>query len=76
MTNVTLSIDEEDLRQARILALQQGSSLNAVIRRFVKNYVGGTLRYQEITERIIQHAEDSEYRSEGKKWTRDELHER
>jgi len=51
MTNVTLSIDEEDLRQARVLALQQGSSLNAVIRQFVKNYVGGTQRYQEVTDR-------------------------
>jgi len=76
MTNVTLSIDEEDLRQARVLALQQGSSLNAVIRQFVKNYVGHTQRYQEVTERIIQQAEDSQYSSEGKKWTRDELHER
>ncbi len=76
MTNVTLSIDEEDLKQARILALQQGSSLNAVIRQFVKNYIGLTKRYQHITERIIQQAEDSQYHSEGKKWTRDELHER
>ncbi len=76
MTNVTLSIDAEDLRQARVLALQQGSSLNAVIRQFVKNYVGRTQRYQEVTERIIQQAEDSQYSSEGKKWTRDELHER
>jgi len=25
MTNITLSIDAEDLRQARVLALQQGS---------------------------------------------------
>ncbi len=76
MTNVTLSIDEEDLKQARILALQQGSSLNAVIRQFVKNYIGHTKRYQHITEQIIQQAEDSQYRSEGKKWTRDKLHER
>jgi hypothetical protein len=76
MTNVTLSIDEEDLRQARILALQQGSSLNAVIREFLKSYIGRTQRYQQVTERIIQQAESSEYHSEGKKWTRDELHER
>ena len=76
MTNVTLSIDEEDLRQARVLALQQGSSLNAVIREFLKSYIGRTQRYQQVTERIIQQAECSQYHSEGKKWTRNELHER
>ena len=76
MTNVTLSIDEEDLRQARVLALQQGSSLNAIIRQFVKNYIGDSKRYQHVTNRIIQQADDSQYYSEGKKWTRDELYER
>ena len=76
MTNVTLSIDEEDLKQARVLALQQGSSLNAVICQFVKNYIGQTKRYRQVTDRIIQQAEDSQYSSEGKIWTRDELYER
>lgn len=76
MTNVTLSIDEEDLRQARVLALQQGSSLNAIIRQFVKNYIGDSKGYQHVTNRIIQQADDSQYYSEGKKWTRDELYER
>ncbi|MEE9327857.1 MAG: DUF6364 family protein [Cocleimonas sp.] len=76
MTNVTLSIDEEDLKQARVLALQQGSSLNAVIRHFVKSYIGDSKRYQQVTERIVQQAENSQYSSGGKKWTREELHER
>lgn len=76
MTNVTLSIDEEDLKQARVLALQQGSSLNAVIREFLKSYIGRTKHFQNVTERIIQQAECSQYRSDGKKWTRDELYER
>lgn len=76
MTNVTLSIDEEDLKQARILALQQGSSLNAVIREFLKSYIGRTKRYQQVTERILQQAERSRFNSDGRKWTRDELYER
>jgi hypothetical protein len=76
MTNVTLSIDEEDLRQARVLALQQGSSLNAVIREFVKSYIGHSKHYQNAVDRIIHQAESSQYYSEGKKWTRDELYER
>ncbi len=76
MTNVTLSIDKEELKQARVLALQQGSSLNAVICQFVKNYIGDLKHYQQVTERIMQQAENSQYYSEGKKWIREELHER
>ena len=42
MVNVTLSVDEEDLKRARVLALEQGTSLNAVIRDFIKDYIGRT----------------------------------
>jgi hypothetical protein len=76
MTNVTLSIDEENLRQARVLALQEGTSLNAVIREFVKDYIAGHKHYQQVIERILQQAEQSRYNSGGRKWTREELHER
>ena len=47
MVNVTLSVDEEDLKQARVLALEQGTSLNAVIRDFIKDYIGRTKRYRQ-----------------------------
>ena len=76
MANVTLSIDEENLRQARVLALQEGTSLNAVIREFVKEYISDHKHYQQITGRILKQAEKSQYNSGGRKWTREELHER
>ena len=76
MTNVTLSIEEEDLRRARIIALQEGTSLNAVIREYVKGYIGKNSHYQEITGRILQQAKNSQFNSDGRNWTRDELYER
>ena len=76
MTNVTLSIDEKDLKQARILALQQGTSLNAVIREYLKSYIGHSNQYQQVMERILRQADQSQFSSGGRKWTRDELHER
>ncbi len=76
MTNVTISIEEEDLKQARIVALQQGSSLNAAIREFVKSYIGNTKRYQQVTERILQKSEQSKFSSEGRQWVREDLYER
>lgn len=76
MTNVTLSIDENDLKQARLLALQEGTSLNMVIREFVKGYIGQTKRYQQVTERILRSADASTYEIGKKQWTRDDLYER
>ena len=76
MTNVTLSIDEKDLKQARILALQQGTSVNAVIRAYLRNYIRQSNQYQQVTERILQQSDQSQFSSGGRKWTRDELHER
>lgn len=76
MTNVTLSIDENDLKQARMLALQEGTSLNAVIRDYVKTYIGQTKRYQQVTDRILQHAESASFELGEKHWTRDDLYER
>ena len=76
MTNVTLSIDENDLKQARVQALQDGTSLNSIIRDFVKSYIGQTKRYQQVTNRLLQHAEASTYELGAQKLTRDELYER
>ncbi|HHJ19328.1 MAG TPA: hypothetical protein ENJ84_05825, partial [Gammaproteobacteria bacterium] len=68
MANITLSIDEQDLKQARIQALQEGTSLNAVVRDFVKNYINQNTHYQQVTERLLQRAETESYDSGGHKW--------
>ena len=60
MTNITLSIEQEDLKQARILALQQGSSLNVVIREFIQNYISKNHCYQQVTKRILEKANSSQ----------------
>lgn len=76
MSNVTLSIDTEDLKQARIQALQEGTSLNAVIRQFIKQYVNRDTRYQQLTERLLQHTEQADQLPGGRDWTRNDLYER
>lgn len=76
MTNVTLSIDEEDLKQARIQALQQGTSLNAVIREFLKTYIGRNQHFQQVTGDILKQADASTFKGSGQKVTRQALYER
>ncbi|TDJ07174.1 MAG: MerR family transcriptional regulator, partial [Deltaproteobacteria bacterium] len=40
MANLTISIDEEVLKLARIKALKQGTSVNAVLRDYLESYSG------------------------------------
>ena len=47
MTNLTLTIDEAQLRKARIVALERGTSVNALVREFIDNIVDETTRRSE-----------------------------
>lgn len=38
MTNLTLSLDEEGVKRARIRAIGEGTSLNAKVREFLAGY--------------------------------------
>ncbi len=73
-TNVTLSIDERVLSEARRIAAVRGRSLNQLVRDFLNE-----LTRADDPESVVAQldalwaAED--YRSEGP-WAREELHER
>ena len=38
--NLTITVDDDVLRRARIRALEQGTSVNAVLREFLESYAG------------------------------------
>ena len=72
--NVTLSIDEETLARARELAALRGTSLNQMIRDYLEE-VASDLSSEEILRELNtlwEHPGDSG----GRRWTREELHER
>ncbi len=75
-TNLTLVIDEELLRQARIRALEQGTSVNAVVRTYLEHFVGASTRegisgFMEVARRAGASSGPG-----GRAWRRDELHAR
>jgi Family of unknown function (DUF6364) len=41
MSNLTISVDEELIRQARIKAIEQGTSVSAKVREFLTQYARG-----------------------------------
>lgn len=77
MANVTFAIDDDMLRRARIHALKQGTSLNALVREHLASLVGSDAS-AEAARRFLALAERSTASSGpgGRTWRRDELYDR
>ena len=76
MANLTLSIDENLLRRARIRALERGTTVNAVVREFLESYATEEER-RAARRRLVEHARASVAGAEGRgrDWAREELYE-
>jgi plasmid stability protein len=77
MANLTLSIDEELLKRARIRALEQDTSVNALVRDYLEELAGHT-EPREGVAAVLELAARSQSGSgpAGRTWTREELYER
>ncbi len=77
MANLTITVDEQTLKRARMRALQEDTSVNAVLREYLEEYAGGTQEQIEAARRILASSRDSASRSGpgGRRWTREELYE-
>lgn len=74
MTNVTIVIDEEVLRRARVRAAGQGTSVNAVLRDELKRYAAGD-GANRAADRFLALARRKPGRSTpGPRWTREDLY--
>jgi plasmid stability protein len=76
MGNLTITVDDESLKKARIRALQEGISVNALLRDFLESYAGIRSEQQNAVEQIAALSRKATSRRGQRKWTRDELHER
>lgn len=76
MANLTLVIDDDLLRRARMRALAQGTSVNAVVREMLANYAADE-RVLAGRRRVAALARSSSAgsASTGRRWTRDDLYE-
>ena len=76
MANVTLAVDDALLRKARVKAVHEHTSVNAVVRDFLSAWVRDDEDRAALVERARAALDASVYRSGGVTWTRDALHER
>lgn len=77
MANLTLTVEDHVLRRARIRALEQGTSVNALVREYLGAFAGesspgdGVRSFLALTD-----ASSTGSGEEGRTWTRDSAHER
>lgn len=75
MTNLTITVDDETLKRARIRALEDGASVNAVLREYLEVYAGTGREQAGAARRILAASRRSSSGSGGRGWTREELYE-
>ena len=73
--NLTITVDDELLKRARIRALEENTSVNAVLRKFLESYAD-TTRQRRAADRLLQLSRTARAKRGPARWTRDELHER
>jgi hypothetical protein len=77
MANLTLTIDGQLLKRARLRALERDTSVNALVRGYLEE-LAGQAKTQEAIGAFLEIAEKSDSGSGpgGRTWKRDELYER
>jgi hypothetical protein len=77
MANLTITVDDRLLKQARMRALEDGTSVNALLRTYLERYAGAADTNAALGG-FVRLARGSAATSgqRGRTWTRDELHDR
>jgi plasmid stability protein len=76
MANLTITIDDDLLRQARIRALEQGTSVNALLREYLTAFAGAGDAQGRALADLLALSSASAARRGSETWTRDDLHDR
>jgi hypothetical protein len=76
MKNVTLALDEATLREARRIAAERSTSVNALVRDFLERLTARESDARKARQRIAELCRASKADVGERGWSRDELHER
>ena len=76
MANLTITVPEEILKSARRRALEQGTSVNALLRAYLRQFTGAHALHAQAAQRILELSRKSRAGRGKSRWTRDDLHQR
>jgi hypothetical protein len=71
--NLTVQLDEEVMRRAKIVAAKRGTSVSALVARQIDELVAQDERYDAAKARALE-LMDSPRALGGRSWTRDDLY--
>ena len=54
MANLTITVDEETVKRARIRALEEGTSVNALLRGYLEDYAGVRRERMEAGRKLLE----------------------
>lgn len=73
--NLTLQLDEDVIQRAKVVAAKRGTSVSGLVARQLEEIVERDARYEEARQHAL-HALASVTNRGGRRWSREELHER
>jgi antitoxin component of RelBE/YafQ-DinJ toxin-antitoxin module len=76
MKNITLSIEEDVLQEARKIAAERGTTINAIVRASLAELVRQKTRTRDALKRMRELAEQGGMEVGKKTWSREDIHER
>lgn len=76
MANLTIVLDDEVLKRARLRALEKGTSVNRIVREYLEAYARVRPERERAIADLLRLSKAVKSRRGRKQWTRDELHER
>ena len=77
MANLTVTIDEQVLKRARIKALEQGTSVNALVSEYLSRFAGMGASQKALAEFLeIAKRSHASSGSVGRTWRRGDLYDR
>lgn len=65
MANLTITVDEETVKRARIRALEEGTSVNALLKNYLEEYSGVRRERLEAGRRLLELSRNSKAGSGG-----------
>jgi hypothetical protein len=76
MANLTIAIEDDILKKARLKAVEDGTSVNAMVREFLREYTGNRSARLESAKRLIALAHEHATEVGPITWKREDLYDR
>ncbi len=79
MANLTINVDSDVLKQARIRALEENTSVNAILGRYLEEYARldeARRERKRAVERLLNFAAKHPIDRGGRRWNREDLYDR